>query len=121
MAHSVSRSKVRRYLASPIQHVVRPSLLALMMLLLVPYGALAQSIDTLITWNRVLLNAITTPGEQPPTVFFTRSPALVSAAGSSGQQLRPAVSAGIQHASTSRPVPRAMPQWPRRPTMRWRR
>jgi hypothetical protein len=80
MAHSVSRSIVSRYLVSPTQPVLRPSLLAVVMALLVPHGAQAQSIDTLVTWNRVLLNAITTPGAQPPTVFFTRSTALVSAA-----------------------------------------
>ena len=45
-----------------------------------PRDAGAQSVDTIVTWNRVLLTAVTTPGAQPPTIFFTRSTALVSAA-----------------------------------------
>ena len=49
-------------------------------LLASPSIARGQSIDTVVQWNRVLLTAITTPGAQPPTVFFTRSTALVSAA-----------------------------------------
>ena len=40
----------------------------------------AQSIDTVVTWNRVLLTAVAHAGAQPPTVFFTRSTAIVSAA-----------------------------------------
>ena len=43
-------------------------------------AATAQSVDTIVTWNRVLLTAVATPGAHPPTIFFTRSTALVSAA-----------------------------------------
>lgn len=40
----------------------------------------AQSLDTLITWNRVMLNAIGTPGANPATVFATRPLAITSVA-----------------------------------------
>jgi hypothetical protein len=43
-------------------------------------AARAQNIDTVVTWNRVLLTALTTPGANPPTVFISRPLALVSAA-----------------------------------------
>lgn len=45
-----------------------------------PIVAVAQSLDTLVTWNRILLTGVATPGANPPTVFITRPLALVSAA-----------------------------------------
>ena len=80
MAHSVSWSVIRRSLVLATRHLLRPAVLALLMALLVPHGAPAQSIDTVVTWNRVLLTAIGTPGNNPPTVFATRPLAVVSAA-----------------------------------------
>jgi hypothetical protein len=40
----------------------------------------AQSIDTVVTWNRVMLTAVATAGANPPTTFISRPLALVSAA-----------------------------------------
>ncbi len=40
----------------------------------------AQSIDTVLQWNRVMLTAVFTPGANPPTVFSTRPLAMTSAA-----------------------------------------
>ena len=43
-------------------------------------AARAQNIDTVVTWNRVLLTAAATAGANPPTTFVSRPLALVSAA-----------------------------------------
>jgi hypothetical protein len=45
-----------------------------------PSIARAQSIDTIVTWNRALLAALIVPGGKPATVFDTRPLAVVSAA-----------------------------------------
>ena len=37
--------------------------------------AYAQSPDTILEWNRILLTTLSTPGATSPTVFFTRGPA----------------------------------------------
>jgi hypothetical protein len=42
--------------------------------------ARAQNIDTVVTWNRVMLTATGVAGANPPTVFVSRPLALVSAA-----------------------------------------
>jgi len=42
--------------------------------------AAAQSVDTLVQWNRILLTAVVQPGANPATVFQTRPLAVVSAA-----------------------------------------
>ncbi len=120
MAHSVSWSIVRRYLVPTTQHVLRPSVLALAMALLVPHGAQAQSIDMVIQWNRVLLAGLIAPGAVPPTVFATRPLALVSAAvfdavNSFDRMYQPAY--GIVR--RRRPARRATPRWRRPPTTRW--
>ncbi|MGD9902027.1 MAG: vanadium-dependent haloperoxidase [Vicinamibacterales bacterium] len=54
--------------------------LALSLALAMPAAASAQSLDTLVRWNRVLLTALTVPGGKPPTVFDTRHLAIVSVA-----------------------------------------
>jgi hypothetical protein len=58
----------------------RPACFAALFALLGAAPAAAQSLDTVIQWNRVLLTAVTTPGANPPTVFITRPLAVVSAA-----------------------------------------
>jgi hypothetical protein len=40
----------------------------------------AQSLDTVLTWNRAMLSALAVPGANPPTVFVTRPLAMVSVA-----------------------------------------
>ena len=45
-----------------------------------PQPARAQSAETIVTWNRILLATLVTPGAQPPTVFVTRPAAIVSVA-----------------------------------------
>jgi len=55
-------------------------LLALTALLAGPPAARAQSVDTIVTWNRVLLAALTVPGANPPTVFGTGRQSITSIA-----------------------------------------
>lgn len=45
-----------------------------------PLAAAAQSLDTVVTWNRQMLTSIHTPGANPATVFQTRPLAIVSVA-----------------------------------------
>jgi hypothetical protein len=45
-----------------------------------PGVAGAQSPDTILEWNRILLTTLATPGATQPTVFFTRGPALMHVA-----------------------------------------
>ena len=45
-----------------------------------PAAAEAQSLDVVIKWNRILLDAIVVPGANPPTVFVHRPMAIVSIA-----------------------------------------
>jgi hypothetical protein len=40
----------------------------------------AQSPETILEWNRILLATLATPGATSPTVFFTRGPALMHVA-----------------------------------------
>jgi hypothetical protein len=40
----------------------------------------AQSPETILEWNRILLVTLSTPGATSPTVFFTRGPALMHVA-----------------------------------------
>jgi hypothetical protein len=53
---------------------------ALCALTLYPVVAGAQRLDTVLTWNRVLLDAVVAPGANPPTVFVHRPMAIVSVA-----------------------------------------
>jgi len=81
----VMRYRVRQYPATSPTRIrrsaaTRRSLVALALVLALPVAAPAQSIDTLVRWNRVLLNALTTPGGKPATVFDTRHLAIVSVA-----------------------------------------
>jgi hypothetical protein len=48
--------------------------------LVVPVSAHAQSPDTILEWNRILLTTLATPGATQPTVFFTRGPAVMHVA-----------------------------------------
>lgn len=52
-------------------------ILALLLTLCLPYRALAQSPDTILEWNRIVLTSVGTPGVLEPTVFFTRPLAMV--------------------------------------------
>ena len=45
-----------------------------------PVAARAQSLDTVVTWNRIMLDAVVAPGANPPTVFVHRPMAIVSIA-----------------------------------------
>ena len=56
------------------------TLTALTALLAGPPAARAQSVDTIVTWNRVLLAALAVPGANAPTVFGTRPQAIASIA-----------------------------------------
>jgi hypothetical protein len=55
-------------------------ILALLLTVGLPHRALAQSPDTILEWNRILLTSIGTPGVLEPTVFFTRPLAMVHVA-----------------------------------------
>ena len=46
----------------------------------VPAIASAQSLDVVIRWNRIMLDAVVTPGANPPTVFVHRPMAIVAVA-----------------------------------------
>ena len=46
----------------------------------VPAMATAQSLDVVIRWNRIMLDAVVTPGANPPTVFVHRPMAIVAVA-----------------------------------------
>jgi hypothetical protein len=56
------------------------SLLVLTVSMCLPHRALAQSPDTVLEWNRLLLVTLGTPGALEPTVFFTRPLALMHVA-----------------------------------------
>lgn len=58
----------------------RVPLLALLLTLALSHPVLAQSPDTILEWNRVLVASLATPGVLEPTVFFTRPPALMHVA-----------------------------------------
>src|SRR6201997_2547677 len=45
-----------------------------------PGASSAQSVNSVIEWNRTLLTIVRTPGAQPPTVHSTRSFAIMHAA-----------------------------------------
>lgn len=45
-----------------------------------PFTTSAQSLDTVVTWNRQMVTSVTTPGANPATVFQTRPLAIVSVA-----------------------------------------
>jgi hypothetical protein len=45
-----------------------------------PGLARAQTLDTVVRWNRVMLDAVVAPGANPPTVFVHRPMAIVSVA-----------------------------------------
>lgn len=53
---------------------------AVIVSLLAPASAGAQSPDTILEWNRILLATLATPGATQPTIFFTRGPALMHVA-----------------------------------------
>jgi hypothetical protein len=55
-------------------------ILALLLTLGLPHHARAQSPDTILEWNRILVTSIGTPGVLEPTVFFTRPLAMVHVA-----------------------------------------
>lgn len=77
--------RIRRCLGS-LQVRVRPSvtvgagLVAAVLALALPTPARAQSIETIVTWNKALLAALLVPGGKPATVFDTRHLAVVSIA-----------------------------------------
>lgn len=52
----------------------------LMVSICLPQRALAQSADTVLEWNRILVATLGTPGALEPTVFFTRPLALMHVA-----------------------------------------
>ncbi len=54
--------------------------LVVAVVLVVPDRAVAQGAETVIEWNRLILSTLTTPGANPPTVFLTRSLAIVHVA-----------------------------------------
>ena len=54
--------------------------LALLLVVGLPHRARAQSPDTVLEWNRILLTTLGTPGVLEPTVFFTRPLALMHVA-----------------------------------------
>jgi hypothetical protein len=54
--------------------------LALLALVVVPQRAEAQDAETVIEWNRILLNTFATPSAGNPTVFATRPLAMVNLA-----------------------------------------
>ena len=53
---------------------------AVLVSLLAPASAGAQSPDTILEWNRILLATLATPGATQPTIFFTRGPAVMHVA-----------------------------------------
>jgi hypothetical protein len=54
--------------------------LALLVAVGLPRPVHAQSVETIVQWNRILLATLVTPGAQPPTVFVTRPAAIMSVA-----------------------------------------
>lgn len=54
--------------------------LALVLMALPPVPVGAQSLDTVVRWNRVMLDAVVVPGANPPTVFVHRPMAITSVA-----------------------------------------
>jgi hypothetical protein len=82
MRDSVSLSIAHRLHAATVRLVVRRSACAAVVAatLAAPQAALAQNVDTIITWNKALLAALLVPGGKPPTVFDTRPLAVVSVA-----------------------------------------
>ncbi len=54
--------------------------LALLAIAAFPGTGRAQSLDTVLTWNRVMQDAVVTPGANPPTIFVHRPMAIVSVA-----------------------------------------
>jgi hypothetical protein len=55
-------------------------LAALALSLAVPVSAAAQSLATVLQWNRTMLTTVAAPGANPPTVFATRPHAITMAA-----------------------------------------
>jgi hypothetical protein len=58
----------------------RVPILVLLFTLALSHPTLAQSPDTIVEWNRVLVTSLGTPGVLEPTVFFTRPLALMHVA-----------------------------------------
>ena len=54
--------------------------LALVAIAACPTSTAAQSLDTVIRWNRIMLDAVVVPGANPATVFVHRPMAIVSVA-----------------------------------------
>ena len=52
----------------------------LLLFFVIPATAQAQRPDAILEWNRILLSTLGTPGASDPTVFFTRSLALMHVA-----------------------------------------
>jgi hypothetical protein len=72
-----------------------------------PITADAQSLDVVTRWNRIMLDAVVTPGANPPTVFVHRPMAIVSiamfdAANSFDRSYRPYLSVVNPEAGASR-------------------
>src|SRR5688500_12333256 len=63
-----------------IHHTLFAVWLALGSITADPNNAEAQSLDAVVIWNRVLLDAIVVPGVNPSTVFVHRPMAIVSVA-----------------------------------------
>jgi hypothetical protein len=70
-----SRKKTRRFRS--YHHAL---LLTLLALAATSRAVSAQSLDTVVTWHRMALTVVGTPGAIPPTVFATRPLAMTSAA-----------------------------------------
>ena len=60
--------------------MTRRLMLVLTALAAAPMPTAAQSLDTVVQWNRVMLEAVVTPGANPATVFVHRPMAIVSVA-----------------------------------------
>ncbi|HEX6163627.1 MAG TPA: vanadium-dependent haloperoxidase [Vicinamibacterales bacterium] len=62
------------------RRVTLPTLLLLIAVAAAPTPAAAQSLNTVVQWNRVMLDAVVTPGANPATIFVHRPMAIVSVA-----------------------------------------
>jgi hypothetical protein len=80
MRDSVSRFVVCRLFGSPALAALRRTMFAAALAVVAAAPASAQSIDTVVTWNRLTFTSVFTPGANSPTVFSTRPIAITSAA-----------------------------------------
>jgi hypothetical protein len=73
-------SRVLKGYAIVMHARLAPALLTVVAIMIPPMAVQAQSLDTVVRWNRVLLDAIVVPGANPSTVFVHRPMAIVSVA-----------------------------------------